>query len=114
MATESMAAIGAREDQPAHQRRRVHGAGRGGDGHRQEGAQEEADADGRLPALAVEGDAHDRHEEQDPEPAAHAVGGHHEEAHRRHVEGRSDDEGLRGHAAADQQHDEDAEGAAAC
>ena len=48
-----------------------------------------------LPTLAVEGDAHDRHEEQDPEPAPHAARGHHEEAHRGHVEGRSDDEGLR-------------------
>ena len=86
MATESMAATA-----PVRNSRRTsvvvsRRAGRGDEGHRQEGAQDEGDADGSLPTLAVEGDADERHEEQDPEPAAHAVDGDHEERHRGHVE----------------------------
>ena len=107
MATDSMAAMAPVRNSSAQQRRRVEELGRRGERHGQDGSHEEDDADGRLPALAVEGDAHDRHEQQDAEPAPHAARRQHEEGHRRHVERRSDDEGPGRHAPADQMQHED-------
>ena len=40
--------------------------------HGQDGGQHECHADHRLPTLAVEGDAHDRHEQEETGSAPHA------------------------------------------
>ena len=74
---------------------------RAGQGDGEEGGENHDEGDGRLPALAVEGDADERHEQQDSESAVDAAGRQHQEGHRRRVDGGADEEGASGsHGAA--------------
>ena len=61
---------GGGEEQPAQRRGPEL---RRGERHGQDGGQHEHDADHRLPTLAVEGDTHDRHEQQEAGSAPHAA-----------------------------------------
>ena len=98
-------ADGAGEEEPAG--RRAQEVGRIGPRDGQDGEQDEPDRHHRFPGLAVEGDAHHRHEQQDAESAPDAAGRQHEIRHRRHVEGRADHEGPGWHAPAGQEQDQD-------
>ncbi len=88
-----------RSDQEEPPRDRT-GYVRAGQGNGEEGGENHDEGDGRLPALAVEGDADERHEQQDSESAVDAAGRQHQEGHRRRVDGGADEEGRRQYGAA--------------
>ncbi len=73
---------------------------RAGEGDGEKGGEHHDEGEGRLPTLTVEGDADERHEHQDPEPAVDAAGRLHEKGHRRGVDGGTDQEGRRRHGPA--------------